>query len=156
MRASSSSSSPTACTTCGRSSICAEEKRRRIAQETRDLYAPLAHRFGMAQVRWELEDLSFKFLEPEDYKALAKLSRPKRKEREALIAQMAGPLARDLKAAGIKDVEVVGRPKHLWSIFKKMKQRDKPYEEIYDLMAVRVLVNTVPECYHALGVIHDA
>jgi GTP pyrophosphokinase len=134
----------------------AEEKRRRIAQETMDLYAPMAHRFGMAQVRWELEDLSFKYLEPADYKALAKLVTSKRGHREGLIAQMEGPLARDLKAAGIKEVEVVGRPKHLWSIWKKMKQRDKPYEEIYDLMAVRVLVNTVPECYHALGVIHDA
>ena len=133
-----------------------EEKRRRIAQETMDLYAPMAHRFGMAQVRWELEDLSFKYLEPEDYKALAKLVSAKRGHREGLIVQIAEPLKRDLKAAGITDVEVVGRPKHLWSIWRKMKSRDKPYEEIYDLMAVRVTVGSVPECYHALGVIHDA
>jgi GTP pyrophosphokinase len=133
-----------------------EEKRRRIAQETMDLYAPMAHRFGMAQVRWELEDLSFKYLEPAEYKALAKLVTAKRGHREGLIAQMEGPLMRDLKAAGIQEVEVVGRPKHLWSIWKKMKQREKPYEEIYDLMAVRVTVNSVPECYHALGVIHDS
>jgi len=133
-----------------------EEKRRRIAQETMDLYAPMAHRFGMAQVRWELEDLAFKYLEPADYKALAKLVHAKRGYREGLITQFAVPLERDLKAAGIKDVEVVGRPKHLWSIWKKMKQRDKPYDEIYDLMAVRVTVNSVPECYHALGVIHDS
>jgi len=132
-----------------------EEKRRRIAQETMDLYAPLAHRFGMAQMRWELEDLSFKYIEPPEYKALAKLVAQKRDLREQLINQFSEPLDRELKRAGIKDVEVVGRPKHLWSIWKKMKSRDKPYEEIYDLMAVRVLVNSVPECYHALGVIHD-
>ncbi len=132
-----------------------EEKRRRIAQETMDLYAPLAHRFGMAQMRWELEDLSFKYIEPAEYKALAKLVAQKRDLREQLITQFSEPLDRELERAGIKDVEVVGRPKHLWSIWKKMKSRDKPYEEIYDLMAVRVLVNSVPECYHALGVIHD-
>ena len=131
------------------------EKRKRIAQETRDLYAPLAHRFGMAKLRWELEDLSFKHLESEEYKALAKQVAQKRGEREALIRQMADPLVARLGTAGIQDVEVVGRPKHLWSIYKKMKQREKPYEEIYDLLAIRVLVNTVPDCYHALGVIHD-
>src|ERR1043166_268134 len=131
------------------------EKRRRIAQETRDLYAPLAHRFGMAKVRWELEDLAFKHIESEDYKALAKLVAQKRVEREGLIRQLADPLVERLAKAGIRDVDVSGRPKHLWSIFKKMKQREKPYEEIYDLLAIRVLVNTVPDCYHALGVIHD-
>jgi GTP pyrophosphokinase len=132
-----------------------EEKRRRIAQETMDLYAPLAHRFGMARMRWELEDLSFKHLEPLEYKKLAKLVAQKRGEREKLIAQMSVPLKRELDRAEIQSVEVTGRPKHLWSIYKKMKQRDKPYEEIYDLLAIRVLVNSVPDCYHALGVIHD-
>jgi GTP pyrophosphokinase len=133
----------------------APEKRRRIAQETRDLYAPLAHRFGMAKVRWELEDLSFKHLEPEAYKTLAKLVAAKRGEREALIAQMREPLEKRLTEAGIADVEVTGRPKHLWSIYKKMQQRDRPYEDIYDLLAIRVIVPNVLECYHALGVIHD-
>ncbi len=132
-----------------------DEKRKRIAQETMDLYAPLAHRFGMANMRWELEDLSFKFLEPPDYKHLAKLVAQKRGEREELIAQLAEPLLGQLQRSGIKDVDVTGRPKHLWSIFKKMKQRERPYEEIYDLMAIRVLVNSVPEVYHALGVIHE-
>jgi len=131
------------------------EKRRRIAQETRDLYAPLAHRFGMAKLRWELEDLAFKHLESEEYKALAKKVAQKRGEREALIKQLADPLIERLNRAGIRDVEVTGRPKHLWSIYKKMKQREKPYEEIYDLLAIRVLVKSVPDCYHALGVIHD-
>jgi guanosine-3',5'-bis(diphosphate) 3'-pyrophosphohydrolase len=131
------------------------EKRRRIAQETRDLYAPLAHRFGMAKVRWELEDLAFKHIEPEEYRALAKLVAAKRGQREALIAQMSEPLLRRLTEAGIADVDVGGRPKHLWSIYKKMKQRDRPYEDIYDLLAIRVIVPNVLECYHALGVIHD-
>ncbi len=133
----------------------APEKRRRIAQETRDLYAPLAHRFGMAKVRWELEDLSFKHVEPEEYRALAKLVAAKRGERESLIAQMSEPLLRRLTEAGIVDVDVGGRPKHLWSIYKKMQQRDRPYEDIYDLLAIRVIVPNVIECYHALGVIHD-
>jgi guanosine-3',5'-bis(diphosphate) 3'-pyrophosphohydrolase len=131
------------------------EKQRRIAQETRDLYAPLAHRFGMAKMRWELEDLAFKFLEPDDYRGLAKLVATKRGEREALIAQMREPLDRVLHTAGLQNVEVTGRPKHLWSIHKKMLKRQKPYDEIYDLLAIRVLVNSVPDCYHALGVIHD-
>ncbi len=133
----------------------APEKRRRIAQETRDLYAPLAHRFGMAKVRWELEDLAFKHLEPEAYKSLAKLVAAKRGERELLISQMKDPLEKRLTDAGIADVEVTGRPKHLWSINKKMQQRDRPYEDIYDLLAIRVIVPNVLECYHALGVIHD-
>lgn len=131
------------------------DKRRRIAQETRDLYAPLAHRFGMAKVRWELEDLAFKHLEAGEYKSLAKKIAQKRGEREALIKQMREPLVRALAVAEIQDVDVTGRPKHLWSIYKKMKQREKPYDEIYDLLAIRVLVNSVPDCYHALGVIHD-
>ena len=131
------------------------EKQRRIAQETRDLYAPLAHRFGMAKVRWELEDLAFKHLEPEDYKALAKLVAQKRQERESLIAELRDPLESVLTNAEIRNVEVTGRAKHLWSIHKKMQQRERPYDEIYDLLAIRVLVDTVPDCYHALGVIHD-
>ncbi|MDQ8161936.1 MAG: bifunctional (p)ppGpp synthetase/guanosine-3',5'-bis(diphosphate) 3'-pyrophosphohydrolase, partial [Gemmatimonadota bacterium] len=133
----------------------APEKRRRIAQETRDLYAPLAHRFGMAKVRWELEDLSFKHLEPDAYKSLARMVAAKRTEREQFIAQLRDPLEKRLSDAGIVGVEVTGRPKHLWSIYKKMQQRDRPYEDIYDLLAIRVIVPNVLECYHALGVIHD-
>jgi GTP pyrophosphokinase len=132
------------------------EKRRRIAQETRDLYAPLAHRFGMAKLRWELEDLAFKHLETDGYKSLAKQVAQKRGEREELIRQMREPLEKALTRAGIKNFDVTGRPKHLWSIYKKMKTRERPYEEIYDLLAIRVLVDTVPDCYHALGIIHDA
>jgi GTP pyrophosphokinase len=131
------------------------DKQRRIAQETRDLYAPLAHRFGMAKLRWELEDLAFKYLEGDEYKALAKKVAQKRGEREALIKQMREPLEAAFLRAGIANADVTGRPKHLWSIFKKMQQRQRPYEEIYDLLAIRVLVDSVPDCYHALGVVHD-
>ncbi|MEX2178047.1 MAG: bifunctional (p)ppGpp synthetase/guanosine-3',5'-bis(diphosphate) 3'-pyrophosphohydrolase [Gemmatimonadaceae bacterium] len=132
-----------------------QEKRVRIAGETRDLYAPLAHRFGMAKMRWELEDLSFKHIESVEYKALAKKVAQKRVEREQLIGQFRDPLDKALRDAGMKDFEVTGRPKHLWSIYKKMLQRQKPYEEIYDLLAIRVLVTSVPDCYHALGIVHD-
>ncbi|MBI2795101.1 MAG: bifunctional (p)ppGpp synthetase/guanosine-3',5'-bis(diphosphate) 3'-pyrophosphohydrolase [Gemmatimonadetes bacterium] len=131
------------------------EKRRQIAQETRDLYAPLAHRFGMAKMRWELEDLAFKHLEIDEYKSLARMVQQRRAERETLIAQLVGPLQEEFRKARITVHEISGRPKHLWSIYRKMVQRERPYEEIYDLLAVRVLVDTVPECYHALGVIHD-
>ncbi|MBA2671872.1 MAG: bifunctional (p)ppGpp synthetase/guanosine-3',5'-bis(diphosphate) 3'-pyrophosphohydrolase, partial [Gemmatimonadetes bacterium] len=129
-----------------------EEKRRRIALETREIYAPLAHRLGMATIKWELEDLGFKFLEPEAYRELARKIAEKRVEREQLIEMLRQPLHKDLEAAGI-DCDVTGRPKHLWSIHRKMEKRDKPYEEIYDLMAVRVLVETITDCYHALGII---
>ncbi|MBX9928974.1 MAG: bifunctional (p)ppGpp synthetase/guanosine-3',5'-bis(diphosphate) 3'-pyrophosphohydrolase [Gemmatimonadaceae bacterium] len=131
-----------------------EEKRGRIALETRDLYAPLAHRFGLSNVKAELEDLAFKWLEADEYRALAKLVVQKREEREALVAGMSAPLATALSAAGIQVQEISGRPKHLWSIWKKMEKREKEYDEIYDLLAIRVLVNTVQDCYHALGVIH--
>ncbi|MBM4194506.1 MAG: bifunctional (p)ppGpp synthetase/guanosine-3',5'-bis(diphosphate) 3'-pyrophosphohydrolase [Gemmatimonadetes bacterium] len=129
-------------------------KRDRIALETRDLYAPLAHRFGLARMKAELEDLAFKFLEPDEYKQLTKLVAQKRTQREATVAELAGPLSRRLEDAGIQVFDVSGRPKNLWSIWKKMQKRDKPYDEIYDLLAIRVLVDGVQDCYHALGVIH--
>ncbi|MDX1577182.1 MAG: bifunctional (p)ppGpp synthetase/guanosine-3',5'-bis(diphosphate) 3'-pyrophosphohydrolase [Gemmatimonadota bacterium] len=129
-------------------------KRRKIALETREIYAPLAHRLGMARVKWELEDLAFKFLEPDAYRTLVKKVAATRREREDLIGQMEGPLREELEAAGIR-ADVTGRPKHLWSIYKKMRKRDKPYEEIYDILAMRILVESVRDCYHALGVVHN-
>jgi GTP diphosphokinase / guanosine-3',5'-bis(diphosphate) 3'-diphosphatase len=130
------------------------EKRRRIGLETREIYAPLAHRLGMAQLRWELEDLSFKHLEPEAYRDLAGKIADRRKEREGQIEALRGPLEEELRKSGIP-CEVYGRPKHLWSIHRKMVKREKPYEEIYDLMAIRVVTDTIGNCYHALGVIHN-
>jgi len=130
------------------------DKRKRIALETRELYAPLAHRFGMAGVKAELEDLAFKYLEPDDYKQLARQVKARRVERDRTIERMRAPLSDELRRAGIVGWEIVGRPKNLWSIFKKMKKRGKPFEEIYDLLAVRVLVNDITDCYHVLGIIH--
>jgi GTP pyrophosphokinase len=131
-----------------------QARRERIATETREIYAPLAHRFGMANVKAELEDLAFKFLEPDEYQALAVQVAAKRAHREEMIAGLRTPLEQELRRAGIQWSDVSGRPKHLWSIYQKMKKRGKPFEEIYDLMAMRVTVQTVPECYHVLGVIH--
>ncbi len=131
-----------------------EDRQRRIATETREIYAPLAHRFGMANVKAELEDLAFSFLEAEDYRELADQVAAQRAERQETIERLRLPLEEELKRAGIAEYEVGGRPKHLWSIYQKMKKRDKPFDEIYDLMAMRVIVPDVPECYHVLGVIH--
>ena len=130
------------------------ERRQRIALETREIYAPLAHRFGMAGVKAELEDLAFKFLEPDDYRELASQVAAKRAAREQLILRLKDPLEQELRRAGIDWFDITGRPKHLWSIFQKMRRRNKGFDEIYDLMAVRIIVRSVPDCYHVLGVIH--
>ena len=130
------------------------DKRRRIALETREIYAPLAHRLGMARIRWELEDLAFKHLEPDAYRDLAKKIADRRGEREGQIEALRAPLEEELRKQGIP-VEVYGRPKHLWSIHRKMVQRGRPYDEIYDLMAIRVVTDNIANCYHALGVIHN-
>jgi GTP diphosphokinase / guanosine-3',5'-bis(diphosphate) 3'-diphosphatase len=130
------------------------DRRQRIAQETREIYAPLAHRFGMAGMKAELEDLAFKFLEPDDYRDLVGQIAAKKAVREQMILKLRTPLDAELRRAGINWFEVTGRPKHLWSIYQKMKKRGKGFDEIYDLMAVRVIVRSVPECYHVLGIIH--
>jgi len=129
-------------------------KQRRIATETREIYAPLAHRLGMAEVKWELEDLAFKFLEPDVYDDLRRKIQKTRKARERQILELRRPLEEALKEAGISG-EVTGRPKHLWSIYSKMLKRTMPFEEINDLMALRVITDSVQSCYAALGVIHS-
>ncbi len=131
-----------------------ELKRQRIALETREIYAPLAHRLGMAAIRWELEDLAFKFLEPAEYDQLVKKIRQRRRVRERQILEMQRPLEEALEEAGIP-AEVRGRPKHLWSIHRKIVTQGRPFEEIYDLMAMRVLTESLQDCYAALGVIHS-
>src|SRR5205809_272132 len=131
-----------------------EDRQRRIALETREIYAPLAHRFGMAGIKTELEDLAFKFLETKDYWELVRKVKAKKSERERTIDRLQGPLAEELARAGVSDCEITGRPKNLWSIYKKMKKRGEPFEEIYDLLAVRVLVGPVADWYHVLGLIH--
>jgi GTP diphosphokinase / guanosine-3',5'-bis(diphosphate) 3'-diphosphatase len=130
------------------------EKQRRIALETREIYAPLAHRLGMAQVKWELEDLCFKFLEPDEYEELSHLIQQRRTERERQILEMQRPIEDLLRNAGIP-AEVTGRPKHLWSIYRKIANRGKSFDEIYDLMAMRVITDSVQNCYGALGLIHS-
>ncbi len=130
------------------------ERQERIATETREIYAPLAHRFGMARVKAELEDLAFKFLEPADYASLARQVAARRVEREALVEGLRQPLEDELRRAGLAEFEVTGRPKHLWSIYQKMKRRGMPFDQVFDMMALRVLVRSVPDCYHVLGIIH--
>ncbi|MXW18858.1 MAG: bifunctional (p)ppGpp synthetase/guanosine-3',5'-bis(diphosphate) 3'-pyrophosphohydrolase [Gemmatimonadetes bacterium] len=125
-----------------------------IARETREIYAPLAHRLGMAAIKWELEDLAFKFLDPEAYANLRKLVRQRRRARERHVLEMQRPLADALEGAGVPG-EVTGRPKHLWSIHRKMITQDRSYDEIYDLMALRVITDSVQHCYAALGIIHS-
>jgi GTP pyrophosphokinase len=130
------------------------EKARRIAEETRDIYAPLAHRLGMASVKRELEDLSLKTLDPEAYEELAGRIQTRREEREAFLDGVRKRLLDSLKAAGIKS-EVTGRPKHFYSIYLKMRS-GRELEGIYDLHGLRILTQTRNDCYRALGVVHDA
>lgn len=129
------------------------KKQLRIARETREVYAPLAHRFGMARIKWELEDLSLKFIDPEAYDELVRKISARREDREAYIREITEPLERELREAGIK-AEIAGRAKHFDSIYRKMKKREKPFEEIYDLFAIRIIVDTEGECYHTLGIVH--
>ena len=124
-----------------------------IARETLDIYAPLAHRLGVYTVKWELEDLSLRYLDPEGYYELVRLVGMKREEREQLIAQVTQELKSRLNEAGIK-CEIDGRPKHFYSIYKKMKNQSKTFDQIMDLIAIRVLVNTKNDCYFALGIVH--
>ena len=130
-----------------------KQKQKRIAQETREVYAPLAHRFGMARIKWELEDWSLKYLDPEVYDELVRKVNERREDREAYIQEITEPLKKELKKAGI-NAEITGRPKHFHSIYRKMQKRQKPFEEIYDLFAIRITVDTIAECYHALGIVH--
>ncbi len=134
-------------------SYLAEEKQQRISLETREIYAPLAHRFGMAKIKSELEDLSLKYLSPEIYRDLASKLDQKRVERERLIDEIRQPIVKALKDAGI-DATVNGRAKHFHSIYTKMQRRNRSFEEIYDLLALRVVTDSLPNCYHALGIIH--
>jgi GTP pyrophosphokinase len=129
------------------------EKRRRVAQETMEIYAPLAHRLGIWQIKWELEDLSFRHLEPVTYKGIAGKLASRRVERERYIARVIAELDEELQRAGVK-AEISGRPKHIYSIYRKMKARSADFSQIYDLLAVRVLVDTVQECYTVLGQVH--
>jgi len=124
------------------------------ARETLDIYAPLANRLGVWQLKWELEDLSFRFLEPEVYKRIAKMLDERRVEREQYIAGAMAALERELGAAGVR-AQVSGRPKHIYSIWNKMRLKGLDFEQLHDVRALRVIVPEVKDCYAALGVVHN-
>ncbi|TMC61801.1 MAG: bifunctional (p)ppGpp synthetase/guanosine-3',5'-bis(diphosphate) 3'-pyrophosphohydrolase [Chloroflexi bacterium] len=129
------------------------EKQQRIARQTMEIYAPLAERLGIWQMKWELEDLAFKVLEPERFRELAKLLDTRRKGREGYIERAIAELAARLKEAGI-EADLQGRPKHIYSIDKKMQRKGAEFGEIYDVYAIRILVGEVKDCYAALGIVH--
>lgn len=133
------------------------EKRQQIARETLEVYAPLAHRLGIWQLKWQLEDLAFRYLAPREYHRIARLVAVRRAQRESFINEVVQILDQELKKADIK-AEVFGRPKHIYSIYEKMKRyltQGRDFNDIHDLFAVRILVDTVPDCYKALGVVHN-
>ncbi|HEY4697400.1 MAG: GTP pyrophosphokinase [Gallionellales bacterium RIFCSPHIGHO2_02_FULL_57_16] len=131
-----------------------EDQQKQIAQETRSLFAPLANRLGVWQLKWELEDLSVRYLEPELYKKIARLLDERRADREQYIADVLAQLKQVLGQAGVK-AEVTGRPKHIYSIINKMKRKQVDFSELYDVRAVRILVDDIKGCYTALGLVHD-
>ncbi|MDH1441807.1 GTP diphosphokinase [Pseudomonas sp. GD03721] len=130
-----------------------EEKRQRVAREVFDIYAPLAHRLGIGHIKWELEDLSFRYLEPDQYKQIAKLLHERRLDREQYINDAMANLRQELEATGIK-ADISGRAKHIYSIWRKMQRKGLQFSQIYDVRAVRVLVPEVRDCYTTLGIVH--
>jgi GTP pyrophosphokinase len=128
--------------------------RRAAGRQTLELFAPLANRLGVSDMKWELEDFSFRFTEPELYKKIAQMLDEKRSEREAYIQRVIEKLHTELRAMGIP-AQIQGRPKHLYSIWRKMRGKNVPFEKLYDIRAVRVIVSNVRECYTVLGVVHD-
>ena len=132
----------------------AVQERRAIAQETLDIYAPLANRLGVWQLKWELEDLSLRFIDPDTYKRVASMLDERRAEREAFVADAIAALKRELGAAGLR-ADISGRPKHIYSIWNKMRQKSLAFAEIHDIRGLRVLVDDVKDCYTALGIVHN-
>lgn len=131
------------------------EKRTRIANETLDIYAPLAGRLGIWQLKWQLEDLAFKHLHPREFQEVSELVAKSRRDRERYLQQVIVALKERLEERGLKGVEVNGRPKHLYSIFNKMVKQGLDFKEILDLIAIRVITQSTPDCYLALGIVHD-
>ena len=131
-----------------------KERQERVAREILTIYSPLAHRLGIAQLKWELEDLAFRYLAPERYKEIASLLNEKRLEREQYIQFVVEKLKGELAAHDIH-AEISGRVKHIYSIYRKMKSKNLSFDQLYDIRAVRVLVESIPECYHALGIVHQ-
>jgi RelA/SpoT family (p)ppGpp synthetase len=130
------------------------ERRQRVGIETLDIFAPLAGRLGMYRLKWELEDLGFRHVNTEAYDDIAKSLNERRQDRERQVKVLIRRIEEALAAEGILGAKVVGRPKHIYSIYRKMQRKNVPFEQIYDVRAIRILVETIPQCYHALGVIH--
>ena len=130
------------------------EEQQRLALETREILAPLANRLGIWSLKWELEDWAFRYLEPEDYHRIARALAERRVDRERYIEQVCEQLTRELRAAGVTTVAVYGRAKHIYSIWRKMQRKHIAFEQLFDVRAVRIVVETVAECYAALGVVH--
>jgi GTP pyrophosphokinase len=130
------------------------QRRRQVAREVADVYAPLAHRLGIGHIKWELEDLSFRYLEPTEYKQIAKLLDERRLARQAYIDNVLGVLRNELREANV-DGEVTGRAKHIYSIWRKMQRKGISFSQVYDIRALRILVPTVRDCYTALGIVHS-
>jgi len=131
-----------------------DEKRQRVAREIFDVYAPLAHRLGIGQLKWELEDLAFRYLEPDEYMRIARLLDERRMDRQRYIDEVIDTLHKELAKAKIK-ADIAGRAKHIYSIWRKMHRKDVGFSQIYDIRAVRVLVPTVANCYTVLGIVHN-
>ncbi|MDM0994673.1 RelA/SpoT family protein [Clostridium perfringens] len=129
------------------------EKQKKKAQETLDIFAPLAHRLGISKIKWELEDLCLRYIHPEEYYDLVNMIAEKRVEREKFISRIIKELKENLDKANI-DSDIEGRPKHFYSIYRKMVNKHKSIEQIFDLTAIRILVNTVKDCYAVLGIVH--
>ena len=125
------------------------------AHETMDVYAPLADRLGISSIKWELEDLAFFYLEPEEYQRIARMVQDSRDQRERDTEEAIKTLTDELRRVGLSDFQITGRPKHLWSIYLKMKRKGKEFSDIYDLIALRVITQTVGDCYSALGAVHS-
>ncbi len=130
------------------------KKRSRIAVETRDVYAPLAHRFGIAKIKMELEDLVLKHIDEQSYNTINRKINQSREIREKYIKDITKPIEKDLRKAKVK-FKIVGRAKHYYSIYHKMVKQKRPFEDIYDLLAIRIIVNKIEECYYTLGVVHN-
>ena len=132
------------------------EKQRRIALETREIFAPLANRLGIGRFKWELEDLAFKYLEPEAFREMQALVAERRQDREDRLVKVTEILRSRLEGVGVKCLDINGRPKHLYGIYQKMQRQHKGFHEIYDIAAMRLIVQTKEECYRALAIVHDA
>ena len=132
-----------------------DDLRVQVARETLELYSPLANRLGVWELKWELEDLSFRFLHPDIYKSIAKMLDEKRSEREQFITDAVTKVREELEALGVKNAEIYGRPKHIYSIWNKMRKKGVEFSEVYDVRALRIIVDDLKDCYTALGIVHN-